>query len=70
MVANARIEMCAFTPSADFTVLHPRNECSCRLGDDSRFIQISAPVQPGRSGGPLIDASGHVVGLVTGKLKR
>ena len=38
------------------------------LGDDSRFLQISAPVQPGNSGGPLIDTSGHVVGIVTGKL--
>jgi serine protease Do len=27
------------------------------LGDDSRYLQISAPVQPGNSGGPLLDAS-------------
>jgi S1-C subfamily serine protease len=38
------------------------------LGDDSRFIQMSAPVQPGNSGGPLLDTSGHVVGVVTAKL--
>jgi hypothetical protein len=38
------------------------------LGDDSRFIQISAPVQPGNSGGPLLDTSGHLVGIVTQKL--
>ena len=38
------------------------------LGDDSRYLQISAPVQPGNSGGPLLDASGHVAGIVTGKL--
>jgi hypothetical protein len=38
------------------------------LGDDSRFLQISAPVQPGNSGGPLLDASGHLVGIVTKKL--
>ena len=38
------------------------------LGDDSRFLQISAPVQPGNSGGPLLDASGHLIGIVTGKL--
>jgi hypothetical protein len=38
------------------------------LGDDSRYLQISAPVQPGNSGGPLLDASGHLVGIVTGKL--
>jgi uncharacterized protein len=38
------------------------------LGDDSRYVQISAPVQPGNSGGPLLDASGHIVGIVTAKL--
>jgi Trypsin-like peptidase domain len=38
------------------------------LGDDSRYLQISAPVQPGNSGGPLLDASGHLVGIVTAKL--
>jgi S1-C subfamily serine protease len=36
------------------------------LGDDSRYLQISA--QPGNSGGPLLDTSGHLVGIVTGKL--
>jgi serine protease Do len=38
------------------------------LGDDSRFLQISAPVQPGNSGGPLIDKFGNVVGVVVSKL--
>jgi S1-C subfamily serine protease len=38
------------------------------LSDDSRYLQISAPVQPGNSGGPLLDASGHLIGIVTGKL--
>jgi lipoprotein NlpI len=38
------------------------------LRDDSRYLQISAPVQPGNSGGPLLDASGHLVGIVTAKL--
>ena len=40
------------------------------LGDDSRYLQISAPVQPGNSGGPLLDASGnsYLIGIVTSKL--
>jgi S1-C subfamily serine protease len=38
------------------------------LRNDVRFIQISAPVQPGNSGGPLFDSSGHVIGLVVAKL--
>jgi S1-C subfamily serine protease len=38
------------------------------MGDDSRYLQISAPVQPGNSGGPLVDQSGNVVGVVTAKL--
>lgn len=38
------------------------------LGNDTRFIQISAPVQPGNSGGPLLDTYGNVIGVVTSKL--
>ena len=38
------------------------------LGNDSRYLQISAPVQPGNSGGPLLDRSGNVVGIVVAKL--
>jgi serine protease Do len=38
------------------------------LGDDVRFLQISAPVQPGNSGGPLLDRSGNVVGVIQSKL--
>jgi S1-C subfamily serine protease len=38
------------------------------MHNDTRFLQISAPVQPGNSGGPLHDGSGNVVGVVTAKL--
>ena len=38
------------------------------LGDDSRELQISAPVQPGNSGGPLVDQYGNVVGVIVSKL--
>ena len=33
-----------------------------------RNFQISLPVQPGNSGGALVDARGNVVGIVAAKL--
>jgi TPR repeat protein len=36
--------------------------------DDARYFQISVPVQPGNSGGALVDERGNVVGVVSGKL--
>ena len=38
------------------------------LQDDPRHWQISVPVQPGNSGGPLFDEAGNVVGVVLSKL--
>src|SRR5208282_2594685 len=36
--------------------------------DDPTEYQISVPVQPGNSGGPLCDANGQVVGIVVARL--
>ena len=38
------------------------------IGGDPKFFQISVPVQPGNSGGPLVDASGNVVGIIVSRL--
>ena len=38
------------------------------LGNDEKSIQITAPVQRGNSGGPLVDLSGNVIGVVASKL--
>jgi len=36
--------------------------------DDARYFQISVAVQPGNSGGALVDERGNVVGVVSAKL--
>jgi S1-C subfamily serine protease len=38
------------------------------VGDDTRGLRFTAPIQKGNSGGPLLDASGLVVGTVASKL--
>jgi S1-C subfamily serine protease len=37
-------------------------------GDDPHYFQISVPVQPGNSGGALVDEHGNVIGVVAAKL--
>jgi len=36
--------------------------------DDLRLYQISVPVQPGNSGGPLLDMNGNVIGIIVSML--
>mgnify|MGYP003608589476 FL=1 len=38
------------------------------LADNQQQFQISAPVQQGNSGGPLLDRQGHVIGVIVSKL--
>jgi TPR repeat protein len=47
-----------------------RGEISSLAGpkDDVRFFQISTPIQPGNSGGALVDEHGNVVGVTSQKL--
>jgi S1-C subfamily serine protease len=54
--------------SSDFTVTTGIVSSLSGMLNDTRFLQISAAVQPGNSGGPLLDTSGNIVGVVQGKL--
>lgn len=38
------------------------------LRDDENFMQISVPLQPGNSGGPLFDLRGNFLGIVVSRL--
>jgi hypothetical protein len=39
------------------------------IGDDIRHVQVDVPVQPGNSGGPLLNARGEVVGVINARLR-
>jgi serine protease Do len=60
-----------------FTLGYPRNEMVYGDGaisslsgysNDTSMYQISIPVNPGNSGGPLLDEHGSVVGVIRGKI--
>lgn len=38
------------------------------MESDTRYLQISTPIQPGNSGGPLVDQSGALLGVNTAQL--
>ncbi len=40
------------------------------MQDDVKYFQISVPVQPGNSGGPLFDMHGNVVGVIASQLSQ
>ena len=50
--------------TSDFTVTTGIVSSLSGILNDTRFLQISAAVQPGNSGGPLLASSGDVVGVV------
>lgn len=54
--------------SSDFTVTTGIVSSLSGMLNDTRFLQISAAVQPGNSGGPLLDTAGEIVGVVSRKI--
>jgi S1-C subfamily serine protease len=54
--------------TSDFTVTTGIVSSLSGVMNDTRYLQISAAVQPGNSGGPLLDSDGNVVGVVAAKL--
>jgi S1-C subfamily serine protease len=54
--------------TSDFTVTTGIVNSLSGILNDTRYLQISAQIEPGNSGGPLLDTSGNVVGVVAEKL--
>lgn len=40
------------------------------IKDDVRMFQVDIPIQPGNSGGPMIDEQGQVIGVITATLNQ
>ena len=54
--------------SREFNVTSGNVSALAGPGDDTKRLQITAPVQQGNSGGPLLDGAGNVIGVVVSKL--
>src|SRR5690606_13638575 len=61
-----------------YTIGFPRDEAvygqgylssNTGYGGDTTAYQISIPVNPGNSGGPVLDSRGNVIGIISGKQK-
>lgn len=40
------------------------------IRNDTRYIQISTPIQPGNSGGPVVDRNGYLLGITSATLSK
>lgn len=40
------------------------------IANDTRYIQVSTPIQPGNSGGPIVDKDGMLLGVTTATLSK
>jgi len=54
--------------TSDFTVTTGMVNSLSGVLNDTRYLQISAQIEPGNSGGPLLDTTGNLVGVVAEKL--
>lgn len=54
--------------AADINVSVGIVSATAGLRNDTSRVQVSAPVQPGNSGGPLLDNTGALVGVIVSKL--
>ena len=54
--------------SGEISALTGQDAVTHRI-DDARLMQVSAPVQPGNSGGPVMDANGEAIGIVISRLQ-